>query len=151
MAEKRPGGPEWSSDYVTCSIINNSGSPLTFSGSTSTGGGSFTNASNIPANSVGDETNAVWAFTAYGETGLPSGCGGTVTFHFTNGVQLVLQYNLSVSEGVAWCIPLLQAPSDSSDAGTNSYYCIATDCTAVSALLGTVTIAPLSQAGKQSS
>lgn len=151
MAEKRAGGPEWSSDYVSCAIINNSGSPLANPVTTSTGGGSFTAAESIPANAPGDETNALWAFTAYGESGLPSGCGGTVTYVFSNGVQLVLQYNLSVSEGVAWCIPMLRAPSNSSDAGTNSYYCIATDCTAVSELDGTVTIAPLSQAGKQSS
>ena len=153
MAENRPG-PEWSSDWVQCSIINNSGSTLTLgtptstSGTTSTGGGSFEGpTASIPANGPEDKTTSVWAFTAYGESGWPSGCGGTVTYHFTNGDLLVLQYNCSVTGEITWCIPLLQAAPGTSSVGSGSYFCTATDATGVSEVGAIITIAPLSEAG----
>ena len=121
MAEKRP---EYTGDYVTCTITNKTTSKLTLYGQPILTGGSISGpVSEIEPNS---ET-PVTVFKAEGPPDWPSGCGGQVTYQFTNGDLLVLLYNDSVNAQAAWCVPLLQGPA-ASQPGCSAFCCIASGC-----------------------
>ncbi len=88
-----PGGPEFSSDAIVCTIDNQTSGTIQRQSSSKTGGNlTVASSTNI------DSGTSIQAFSAQGPSGWPSGCGGQVTYNLPNGQdQLVVIYNVSVT------------------------------------------------------